>query len=231
MIRGTSFILLASKSTWKYTKSLSHVVCFHIINPYTQFAGRVLFHRALYASSRGSVSHACRLPQHLPPLIGRHPETTLSPLSLIDVNLLDQIPCCSHIWGYWGSLQKFGPRETQPRKQKDVPVWYLSQLTVLCWVQLFVHILSEQPKWGWENWICDKNIKLIEVLQIKSWHDLMQICFLFMLCTVNSYLAIQMISVCISRDCLIRFNFLVQHTINEVHCCYRNCFLKKKKNK
>lgn len=122
-IKGTSFILLASKSTWKYTKLLSHVVCFHIINPYTQFAGRVLFHRALYASSRGSVSHACRPPQHLPPLIGRHPETTLSPLSLTDVNLLDQIPCCSHIWGYWGSLQKFGPQETQPRKQKDAPVW------------------------------------------------------------------------------------------------------------
>lgn len=114
-----SFVLLTSKSTWKYTKSLSHVVCFHIINPYTQFAGRVLFHRALYASSRGSVSHACRLPQHLLPLIGQHPETTLSPLSLTDVNLLDQIPCCSHIWGYWGSLRKFGPQETQPRKQKD----------------------------------------------------------------------------------------------------------------
>lgn len=52
----------------------------------------------------------------------------------------------------------------------------------------------------------------------------MQICK-----SVNSHLAVQMISVCISRDCLIRFNFLVQHTINEVHYCYRQTLFKKKK--
>lgn len=104
-------------------KNHSPKFCFHIINPCTQFADQVLFRRALYASSRGSVSHACPPRPLLPPPTGRHPRMSPSLLNLTGVTLLDQILCCSHIWGCWAFPQRFGPRETQPRKQKHVQVW------------------------------------------------------------------------------------------------------------
>lgn len=115
-INRISFILLASKSAWEYTKITLPKLCFHIINPCTQFVDHVLFRRALYAFSHGSVSHACLLQQPLPPLIGRHPRMSPSLLNLTNVNLLDRILCCSHIWGYWAFPQRFALRETQPRK-------------------------------------------------------------------------------------------------------------------
>lgn len=115
----TSLILLASNRKWTYTKSLSHVCRFHIFSPCTQFADRVLFRHALYASLRGSVLLVCRLPQHPLPLIGQLQVTTLSLLNLKGVSLLDQILCHSRKWGYLGFLQRFELLETQP-KNTDV---------------------------------------------------------------------------------------------------------------
>lgn len=121
-INRISFILLAF-ALENTQKNHSPKFCFHIINPCTQFADQVLFRRALYASSRGSVSHACPPRQLLPPPTGRHPRMSPSLLNLTGVTLLDQILCCSHIWGCWAFPQRFGPRETQPRKKKYVQVW------------------------------------------------------------------------------------------------------------
>lgn len=111
----TSFIRLPSNRKWTYIKSLSHVLSFHIISPYTQFADRALFHHALYASLRGSVLLACRLPQRPLLPIGQLPVMILSLLNLKGVSPLDQIPCHSHKWGYWGFLRRFEPQETQPK--------------------------------------------------------------------------------------------------------------------
>lgn len=91
------------------------VSSFHIISLCTQFADRALFHRALYASWRGSVSPVCPLPWRPLPPSGRPPATNPRPSSLKGARLPDQILCCSRRWGCWGFLQISVPQETRPK--------------------------------------------------------------------------------------------------------------------
>lgn len=99
VIEDVFFIPLTfKKQTKKSQQSLSPfpLLCLDIISPYTQFADRGLFHRALCVSLRGSVVLVYPLPRHPLPLTDQLPAMNRSLLNLKGANLLVQILCCSH---------------------------------------------------------------------------------------------------------------------------------------